>query len=161
MVRRGRWLAPLALLAVLGFTLGGIRTGDSASSDPACKSNPSSGVESPSRLVIQSSCAVVTGTIVSRNDSRAQEADGDWTFVIQVDSSLQSTYGAHLQAEIVPIDSITPPPLGTHVRLVGPWVIDTQSLSGFQEIHPVWAASASSCTSGCTTASPPGAPTSL
>jgi len=159
--RRSRWFTPLPLLAVLAVALGGFSAGDSAGQDPACRSDPSSGVQNPGRLSIQSSCAVVTGTIVSRNSSRSQETDGDWSFDIQVDAQLQSTYGTTMHAEIVPQDSITPPALGTHVRLVGPYVIDSQALnSSPNEIHPVWSATDASCT-GCPVAAPPGAPTAL
>jgi len=155
---RRRWLAPIPLLAFLAFALGGFSTGNSSSVDPACKSNPSAGVEDPGRLSIQSSCAVVTGIIVSRNNSRADESDGDWSFDIQVDSQLQGTYPPILHSEIVPIDNIVPPPLNSHVRLVGPWVYDTQSVSSVpDEIHPVWSATNASCSS-CPVASPPGAP---
>ena len=155
-----RWLAPLPLLAVLAlaaFTLGGLSAGTTAASDPACRADPSAGVHDPSRLTIKSSCAVVTGTIVSRNSSRSQETDGDWSFDIQVDSSLQGTFPATMHAEIVPLDSLTPPALGTHVRLVGPWVIDTQAFnSSPDEIHPVWSVAAV-CTT-CPAAGPPAAP---
>jgi hypothetical protein len=149
-------------MAVLAFVAVGFQAGNSASSDPACRSDPSSGVHDPGRLSIQSSCAVVTGTIISRNSGPGAESDGDWTFVVQVDSSYQSQFGSNVQAEIVPQDqgSVSPPPLGTHVRLVGPWVSDSNSPTGFQEIHPVWAADPTSC-SGCPAASPPGTPTGL
>ena len=85
-------------MAALGFALGGFPTGDSASSDPACRSDPGAGVHDQGRLNIQSSCAVVTGTIVSRNDSRSQETDGDWSFDISVDQGLQSTFGSTIHA---------------------------------------------------------------
>jgi hypothetical protein len=149
-------------VAILGFALGGFSAGTTASSDPACRSNASAGVHDPGRLSIQSSCAVVTGVIVARNSSRSQETDGDWSFDIQVDSSLQGTYGTSIMhAEIVPSDSITPPGLGAHVRLVGPYVIDSQAFnSNPHEIHPVWSATDASC-SGCPVANPPGPPTSL
>ena len=157
---RRRWLAPIPLIAVLVFALGGFSAGNSSSVDPACKSDPSAGVHDPGRLSIQSDCAVVTGVIVSRNNSRADESDGDWSFDIQVDSQLQGTYPPIMHAEIVPIDNIVPPPLDSHVRLVGPWVYDTQSVSSVpDEIHPVWSATDASCSS-CPVASPPGAPPS-
>src|SRR6266436_1262556 len=156
-----RWLAPLPLLAILAlaaFPLGGISPGTTAASDPACRSDPSAGVHDPSRLTIKSTCAVVTGTIVSRNSSRSLETDGDWSFDIQVDSSLQGAFPATMHAEIVPQDSLTPPALGTHVRLVGPWVFDTQSVTGSpEEIHPVWSVGAV-CTGCPVAAAPPGAP---
>ncbi len=159
--RSRRWLVPLPLLAVLAlaaFTLGGLSAGTTAASDPACRTDPSAGVHDPGRLTIKSSCAVVTGTIVSRNSSRSQETDGDWSFDIQVDSSLQGTFPTTMHAEIVPQDSLTPPALGTHVRLVGPWVFDTQSVSGSpEEIHPVWSVGAV-CTSCPVAAARPGAP---
>ena len=144
--RSRRWLAPVPLLAVLAlaaFALGGLSAGTTAASDPACRTDPSAGVHDPSRLTIKSSCAVVTGTIVSRNSSRSQETDGDWSFDIQVDSSLRGTFPTTMHAEIVPQDSLTPPALGTHVRLVGPWVFDTQAFnSSPDEIHPVWSVAA-------------------
>ena len=158
--RSRRWLAPVPLLAVLAlaaFALGGLSAGTTAASDPACRTDPSAGVHDPSRLTIKSSCAVVTGTIVSRNSSRSQETDGDWSFDIQVDSSLQGTFATTMHAEIVPQDSLTPPALGAHVRLVGPWVIDTQAFnSSPNEIHPVWSVAAV-CTT-CPAAGPPAAP---
>jgi hypothetical protein len=145
------------VLALAAFTLGGFSAGTTAAPDPACKSDPTSGVQDPSRLSLKSSCAVVTGTIVSRNSSRSQETDGDWSFDIQVDASLQGTFPATMHAEIVPQDSLTPPALGAQVRLVGPWVIDTQAFnSSPDEIHPVWAAAAV-CTT-CPVAGSPGAP---
>ena len=116
----------------------------------------------PSRLSIQSNCVVVTGVIVSRNSSRSQETDGDWSFDIQLDASLQGTYGTSIMhAEIVPSDNLTPPALGTQVRLVGPWVIDNQAFnSNPNEIHPVWSVGENICTS-CPVANPPGAPTGV
>jgi hypothetical protein len=159
--RSRRWLAALPLLAVLAlaaFALGGLSAGTTAASDPACRTDPSAGVHDPGRLTIKSSCAVVTGTIVSRNSSPSQETDGDWSFDIQVDSSLQGTFATTMHAEIVPQDSLTPPALGAHVRLVGPWVFDTQSVSGSpEEIHPVWSVGAV-CTTCPVAAAPPGAP---
>ena len=155
-----RWLAPvppLAVLALAAFALGGFSAGTTAASDPACRPNASAGVHDPSRLSIQSTCVVVTGTIVSRNSSRSQETDGDWSFDIQVDSSLRGTFPTTMHAEIVPQDSLTPPALGTHVRLVGPWVFDTQAFnSSPDEIHPVWSVAAV-CTT-CPAAGPPAAP---
>jgi hypothetical protein len=145
-------------VAVLALALGGFSTGGTAASDPACKSDPSAGVHDPGRLSIKSSCAVVMGTIVSRNSSRSVETDGDWSFDIQVDSSLQGTFPKTMHAEIVPLDSLTPPALGAHVRLVGPWVIDTQAFnSSPDEIHPVWSVGAV-CTTNCAVPTPPGAP---
>src|SRR5207237_5132852 len=94
---------------------------------------------------------------VSLNSSRSQDTNGDWSFDIQVDSSLQGTFPTTMHAEIVPQDSLTPPALGTHVRLVGPWVFDTQSVAGSpEEIHPVWSVAAV-CTT-CPAAGPPAAP---
>jgi hypothetical protein len=156
-----RWLAPvplLAALAVAAFALGGFSAGTTAASDAACRPDASAGVHDPSRLSIKSKCEVVTGTIVSRNSSRSQETDGDWSFDIQVDSSLQGTFPPIMHAEIVPQDSITPPALGAHVRLVGPWVIDNQAFnSSPDEIHPVWSVGGVACTT-CPVANPPGAP---
>src|SRR3989440_5386297 len=161
MRRRARGLAPVPLLAILAlaaFALGGFSAGTTAASDAACRPDASSGVHDPGRLSIRSTCVVVTGTIVSRNSSRSQETDGDWSFDIQVDSQLQGTYGQIMHAEIVPQDSITPPALGSHVRLVGAWVIDNQAYnSSPNEIHPVWSVGNSTCTT-CPVANPPGAP---
>jgi hypothetical protein len=147
----------LALLALGVSVLSLVAPSRSGSADPACRSDASGGIHDPGRLQLQSACVVLTGTVTAEL-SGPNDIDGDWTFDITPDSSLQSTYGSRVHVEIVPQDQATvgAAPLGSHVRVVGPWVLDLEN--GTQsEIHPAW--SVSMCDArGCHVVGPPHPP---
>jgi Bacterial SH3 domain len=122
-------------------------------------------VYNPERLIVKQKCVAVTGTIVDathgkRADGVRHEADGDTHGWLKVDppfSNLlnagnESDEGGNLVFEIVckfnvsqadakPACSsyrstIQIPPVGSHIRIVGSYVQDTNH-SRWMEIHPV------------------------
>lgn len=122
-------------------------------------------VYNPSRLIVKSKCASVTGTIVDathgkRKSGVRREADGDTHGWLRLDGG-QSIYlndgnlkaeDGNLVFEIVCFYPVTQadaksacknykskivlPPVGTHVRITGSWVQDTNH-DRWLEIHPV------------------------
>jgi len=119
----------------------------------------------PNRLILKQPCIAVTGTIVDATNGREpdgvrHEADGDTHGWLNVDSQFQdllnqgnlSNEGGNLVFEIVckfPVtqadaqpacsayhNSIAVPPVGSHVRVVGSYVRDTNHAQ-WMEIHPV------------------------
>jgi len=133
------------------------------SASPACQADPRAGVHDPGRLTVLSPCATFVGT-VSRAPS-LNPSDGDVTFNATADPGYASMLNASnvaeggLHLEIMPRDQpgctigrpvtgnvgglgvcsgayVLYPPLGAHVRVVGPWVLD--GANGWNEIHPVW-----------------------
>ena len=119
----------------------------------------------PNRLIVKQPCIAVTGTIVDATNGREpdgvrHEADGDTHGWLNVDSQFQdllnqgnlSNEGGNLVFEIVckfPVtqadaqpacsayhNSIAVPPVGSHVRVVGSYVRDTNHAQ-WMEIHPV------------------------
>lgn len=124
-------------------------------------------VYNPTRLTIQSKCVTVTGVIADatagkRKDGVRHEADGDTHGWIRLDAG-QSKYlnagnksheGGNLVFEAVcsfPVSQsdasgackawkspLTLPPVGSHVRITGTWVMDDNHAKWF-EIHPVFA----------------------
>jgi uncharacterized protein YraI len=117
------------------------------------------------RLIVTQQCTAVTGTIVDatagkKSDGVRHEADGDTHGWLQVDSGFDnllnagnmSAEGGNLVFEIVcrfPVtqadakaacqgykDTVTLPPVGSHVRIVGTYVQDTFHAK-WMEIHPV------------------------
>ncbi|MEO6501069.1 MAG: hypothetical protein ABIQ09_04075 [Jatrophihabitantaceae bacterium] len=105
-----------------------------------CRSGfPLEGVWSPHRLTVKERCVAVTGvasTIKREHDGDMHISltgvDPKWLNEVNLQRSNQS-----LVVEVVPSIPMTMPPLGSRVRIVGPWVLDTQT--GWLEIHPVWA----------------------
>jgi uncharacterized protein YraI len=119
----------------------------------------------PQRLIINQQCTAVMGTIVDatagkKSDGVRHEPDGDTHGWLQVDSGFEnllnagnvSDEGGNLVFEIVcrfPVtqadakaacegytDTVTLPPVGSHVRIVGTYVQDTFHAK-WMEIHPV------------------------
>lgn len=131
-----------------------------------CDDNLWNHVYNPQRLVVTQKCIAVTGIIVDATNGRESdgvrhEADGDTHGWLQVDSQFSnllnagnmSSEGGNLVFEIVckfpvtqadAVDScpssyqnaVVIPPVGTHVRIVGSYVQDTNH-SKWMEIHPV------------------------
>jgi hypothetical protein len=128
-----------------------------------CRSDPHEGVHDPTRLKILDQCATFVGTVIRA--PKLNRNDGDVTFNAAPDPAYTSMLndknrangGIHI--EIVPMDQpgCTPgepiqgplknlgvcsganvifPPLGAHVRVVGPHVYD--QWVGWNEIHPAW-----------------------
>ncbi len=117
------------------------------------------------RLVVKQSCLAVTGTIVDatngkRPDGVRHEADGDTHGWLKVDPGFEdllnpgniNNEGGNLVFEIVcefPVtqadakascasfgSSVNTPPVGSHVRIVGAYVRDTNHAQ-WMEMHPV------------------------
>jgi Bacterial SH3 domain len=123
-------------------------------------------VYNPQRLIVKQKCISVTGTIVDatkgrRSDGVRKEADGDTHGWLKVDSQFENLLnpgnmideGGNLVYEIVcrfrvsqvdakaacPLtyhDSVQLPPVGSHVRIIGSYVQDTNHAK-WMEIHPV------------------------
>ena len=122
-------------------------------------------VYNPQRLIVKQKCISVTGTIVDatngkKSDGVRHEADGDthgWLkvdpeFVNLLNAGNKSAEGGTLVFEIVcrfPVtqadaksacqafnNSVKIPSIGSHVRIVGSYVQDTNH-SKWMEIHPV------------------------
>lgn len=122
-------------------------------------------VYNPQRLIVKQKCIAVTGTIVDatrgkERDGVRHEADGDTHGWLDVDPQFKSLLNAgnmsdeggnlvfeivckyHVtQADAVPACSgyhatVQLPPVGSHVRIVGTYVQDTNH-SQWMEIHPV------------------------
>ena len=117
------------------------------------------------RLIVKQQCLAVTGTIVDATNGREpdgvrHEADGDTHGWLKVDSAFEdllnpgnlSNEGGNLVFEIVckfPVSqadavracsnyhaSVSIPPVGSHVQIVGTYVRDTNHAQ-WMEIHPV------------------------
>jgi hypothetical protein len=123
-------------------------------------------VYNPQRLTVKQKCISVTGTVVDatngkRSDGVRKEADGDTHGWLQVDPQFKnllnagnmSNEGGNLVFEIVckfnvsqadakascPTSyhtSVTLPPVGSHVRIVGSYIQETNHAK-WMEIHPV------------------------
>jgi len=123
-------------------------------------------VYNPQRLIVIQRCIAVTGTIVDASNGKwpdgvRHEADGDTHGWLNVDSEFKnllnagnmSNEGGNLVFEIVcefhitqadaePVcpsnyhSSVQLPPVGSHVRMVGSYVRDTNHAK-WMEIHPV------------------------
>lgn len=127
-----------------------------------CEQNPHDGVYGPDRLTVLKPCATFQGTV---SQAPVKHNDGDVSFNVSPDpgyenmlnSTNQREGGLHM--EIVPRDqpgctpgqpvnpgapylgtcsgrALVAPPLGAHVRITGPWVLDIGN--HWYEIHPVW-----------------------
>ena len=101
--------------------------------------DPLAGVYSPWRLTVKSPCAAVTGLVAATNI----EHDGDLHISLaEVDPKYLNEVNLRrvhqdLVVEAVPEIPMPAPAVGTHITVVGPWVLDTQT--GWLEVHPVWA----------------------
>lgn len=130
---------------------------------PACERNPRDGVHGPDRLEVLSRCAAFQGKVT---EAPRKNPDGDVSFQASPDPGYADMLNAHnrseggLHIEIVPRDQpgctpghavlfndvpdlgkcsgrdVVRPPLGAHVRIVGPWVLDRNN--NWYEIHPTW-----------------------
>jgi hypothetical protein len=113
-------------------------------------------VYNPSRLQVIDSCKTVTGTI----ESIRTEADGDFHIRLKLDSqfsnlinsaNIKGQYGDMVvepicinpvtQADAISAcqnfhQNISIPPVGTHVEIIGSYVLDREH-GGWAEIHPV------------------------
>jgi hypothetical protein len=130
---------------------------------PPCRSDPQAGVHDPTRLKILNECATFVGKVVRAPE--LNPPDGDVTFNAAPDPGYESMLDAKnnqeggIHIEIVPRDqpgcvpgepikgpvgnlgvcsgaNVAFPPLGAHVRVIGPHVFD--SWVGRNEIHPAW-----------------------
>jgi len=123
-------------------------------------------VYNPQRLIVKQQCIAVTGMIVdatngTHSDGVRHEADGDTHGWLKLDPGFESllnagnqtTEGGNLVFEIVckfPVtqqdaiascpstfqNSVQIPPIGSHVRIIGTYVQDTNHAK-WMEIHPV------------------------
>jgi len=122
-------------------------------------------VYNPSRLTVHDPCVSVTGTIVDatkgkRHDGLRHEADGDTHGWLKLDPGQEKYLNAgnksnedgNLVFEVVCkfkvtqadakvacsdyVSTIVIPPVGTHVRMTGSWVMDDNH-AHWNEIHPV------------------------
>jgi hypothetical protein len=139
--------------------------------DPACEQDPLDGVHHPARLKVLNPCATFQGTV---NQAPKKFPDGDMAFSVSPDPGYEFMLNAHnqqeggLHIEIVPRDQpgctpgqpvvvgnvpdlgvcsgrdVAAPPLGAHVRIVGPWVLDRND--NWHEIHPAWSITAPAAT---------------
>jgi hypothetical protein len=155
----------LALLAVQAHNAGATHANSTVAAAQGCRTgNPLAGVYHPRRLQVLAPCVAITGVIkVIRH-----EQDGDYHINVALDAPFRSMLNAgnvthqhgYLVTEIIPEDAargIHPPRIGTHVRVVGPWVYDRDH--GWNEIHPVWIMQATSRVgSASQTATPAPAP---
>lgn len=122
-------------------------------------------VYNPSRLTVHNPCVTVNGVIVDathgrRKDGLRHEADGDCHGWVKLDAGQEQYLNAgnisneegNLVFEIVHMfkatqkdaiesgvgykNTIVVPPVGTHVRMTGSWVMDDNH-AHWNEIHPV------------------------
>jgi hypothetical protein len=129
----------------------------------SCERNPHDGVHGPDRLRVLRPCAAFEGTVT---EAPVKNSDGDVSFQASPDPGYANMLNAHnrsehgLHIEIVPRDqrgctpgravvfgdipnlgrcsgrNVAVPPLGAHVRIIGPWVLDRSN--NWYEIHPAW-----------------------
>lgn len=139
------WMALSSISLIIACGSPMARGADHASALAAgCHSgNPLAGTTSPARFQVLSSCTSVSGVIMTVT----READGAY----QVDVALDSKFHALLSAgntsrlhgwlllEIEPFAAalgLRPPPIGTHVHIVGPLLLNRNH--GWTEVYPVW-----------------------
>ena len=130
-----------------------------AAVNPVCVGDPQAHVYSPDRLQLLATCIELTGTI----DSETPEADGDYHVRLHLDPGQTcagqpctdaknvSDQAGDLILEPVCENPVTQadavaacqgyhnplvlPPLNSHVKVMGPFVLDTDH--GWNEIHPL------------------------
>ncbi len=109
-----------------------------------------SGVWTPSRLRVLSTCVTVSGVIEALMPTSGPTVDGDFSMDIKVDPGYEWTLSlgsyvlndGNLHVEVVPSDqaavlgNVTLVP-GAHIQVTGVWVLDTDH-GWFSEIHPAW-----------------------
>jgi uncharacterized protein YgiM (DUF1202 family) len=137
----------------------------SAVSSTGCDASLWDHVYNPERLLVRNKCITVTGTIVdathgTKHDGMRHEADGDTHGWLKLDSEFDSLLNAgnmsdedgNMVFEVVCrfhvtqadaktacasfTNPVTIPPVGSHVRMVGSYVQDTNHAK-WMEIHPV------------------------
>jgi hypothetical protein len=145
-----------------------------------CVGDPHAHVYSPDRLQLLASCVAVTGTI----DLESAQADGDYHVRLHLDPGQTcggqpcldaenlSQQGGDLILEPVCENPITQadamaacqgyhnplviPPVGSHVTVTGPFVLDTNH--GWREIHPLESITVDGVTIPSPSPTPPPAP---
>ena len=128
-----------------------------SSAAPPCKSGnlagagtEASGVWSPARLRVLSTCITITGVVEALTPTSGPAVDGDYGIDLSLDPGYAWTLslgsyilnGGRLHVEVVPSDqpgvfanlTLTP---GEHVQVTGVWVLDTDH-GWTSEIHPAW-----------------------
>jgi hypothetical protein len=164
-------IVSIVVVALCGLAAcGSTRTLKSGQCKPG---DPVAGVYLPSRLQVKDGCSTVSGTV----DCVKDEPDGDIHIRLRPDPPFQrlltaansaqqcdNQHDPHLVVEIIPqqgkfpLDDnsadkagfITPvaPPVGAHVTVTGPYVLDSNTLhdliypgkdvKDWAEIHPAW-----------------------
>lgn len=147
-----------------GATTAGSTT--SAGAGACRAGNPLANVYHPYRLTVLAPCATVTGTVAFEHNDEADgdfhiDVRLDPPYASSLNAVNRSQQHGDLVVEVVPADEpgctvgrppkpahgtynygtctgadIPPPPIGARVRVVGPWVLDTDH--GWREIHPAW-----------------------
>lgn len=130
----------------------------------ACGADPRAHVYNPDRLQPLAACVTVTGTI----ERSTPEPDGDYHIRLRLDTGqscagqpcTNGTNGSAQHGDLVlePVcehgvtqpdavaacvgyrNALVVPPVGTHVSVTGPWVLDSDH--GWNEIHPLEAINA-------------------
>ncbi len=137
-----------------------------------CKSDPLANVYNPTRLQVINPCIQASGNI----DTIKAEADGDYHINVHLDPPFQNLLNeknrtdehGDLVVEVVctnPIsqqdavsactnakNTVTVPPLGSHVYIVGAYVLDKHH--GWMEIHPAWYIGTTPISPGTTQSNP-------
>lgn len=144
-------LATLALAAAAALVLARPAPAPAA----ACPGSPLGGVQRPNQLtVLDKASPCRTGVGVVRADHR--EHDGDCHVNVKLDApytallNAANTTKAHglLITEVIPKHPVPIPRIGSHVRILGTWVLDKST--GWRELHPVWSITVLSAGSGTT-----------
>jgi hypothetical protein len=154
----------LTLAVPLALAHGGTSSELQAPPPGLCRANPLEGVHDPQRLKIISQCAQIVG-VITKHAPELNPSDGDIHFHVRPDPGYESMLNdknrseGNLHVEVVPRDQpgCTPgqpvkgsednlglcsganvriPPLGTHVRIVGALVLDSEN--DWNELHPAW-----------------------
>lgn len=133
--------------------------------DPGCRREPMANVYVPQRLSVLDECKRVSGTVLKITPEEDGDVHIDITpdpqFIALLNERNYSDIQGALVVEIVPADqpgcvpgqpprlpqagrdfglctgaNLAAPPVGAHVTVTGPYVIDREH--GWTEIHPVW-----------------------
>jgi hypothetical protein len=156
----------------------------------ACRpGDPLANVYHPDRLLVVKPCMTVSGTVRSVTAEADGDTHFDLaldgSFVSLLKPANYTGQHGWLVAEIVPADKPgcvpgqpprpasgtydygtctgageTAPPIGTHVYVTGPYVLD-EDHGGWAEIHPVWQVSTTPAPSPSPAPSPPPSPTTI
>jgi hypothetical protein len=147
-----------AFMALLAWACGGSTSSapSSALAQPQCDASLWGHVYDPTRLTVKTECQTVTGTIINQHASDDGDVDMELALAPQFANLLNtgniSKLSGHLNIEAICQDMVHPdipaaspacrdvqkmalPPVGTHVRVTGSYVLDTNH--GWMEIHPI------------------------